>query len=33
MGNLFKEFFELFLKGEEVRIIDKLDSLKINIFT
>ena len=33
MGNLFKEFFELFLKGEEVRVIDRLDSLKINIFT
>jgi len=33
MGNLFKEFFELFIKGEEVRIIDRLDSLKINIFT
>lgn len=32
MGNLFKEFFELFLKGEEIRIIDKLDSLKISIF-
>ncbi|MBT3207302.1 MAG: hypothetical protein HN704_03255 [Bacteroidetes bacterium] len=33
MGNLFKDFFELFLKGEELRIIDRLDSLKINIFS
>ena len=32
MGNLFKEFFELFIKGEEVRIIDRLDSLNISIF-
>lgn len=33
MGDLFKEFLELFLNNEEVRIIDRLDSLKVNIFT
>ncbi len=33
MANLFIEFLEYFVKGEEVRIIDKLDSLKMNIFT
>ncbi|MCD4771959.1 MAG: hypothetical protein K8R41_01100, partial [Bacteroidales bacterium] len=32
MGDLFKEFFDLFVKGEEVRIIDRLDSLNISIF-
>jgi hypothetical protein len=33
MGNLFIEFFELYRKGEGVRVIDKLDELKLNIFT
>lgn len=33
MGDLFKEFLEMFLKDEGVRIIDKLDSLKVGIFT
>lgn len=33
MGELFKEFLELFLKGEGVRIIDRLDSTGIGIFS
>jgi hypothetical protein len=33
MGDLFKEFLELFLNNEEVRIIDRLDALKVNLFT
>lgn len=33
MGNLFKEFLELFMKGEEVRIISRLDAMKINVFS
>ncbi len=33
MGELFKEFFTLFLNNDGVRIIDRLDSLKVSIFT
>lgn len=33
MGDLFKEFLELFLNNEGVRIIDRIDSLKINVFS
>lgn len=33
MGNLFIEFFEWYRKGEGVRVIDKLDELKLNIMT
>jgi hypothetical protein len=33
MGELFIEFFEWYKKGEGVRIIDKLDKLKLNIMT
>jgi hypothetical protein len=33
MGELFKEFFTLFLSNDGVRIIDRLDSLKVSIFT
>ena len=33
MGDLFREFLELFLNNEEIRIVDKLDSLKVSIFT
>lgn len=33
MGELFKEFLELFLKGEGVRIIDRLDSTGIGVFS
>lgn len=33
MGNLFVDFFESYRKGEGVRIVDKLDELKLNIFT
>lgn len=33
MGDLFKEFLEMFLNNEGVRIIDKLDSLKVGIFS
>lgn len=29
LGNVFKDFFELFRKGEEVRIIDKMNDMKI----
>lgn len=32
MGNLFVEFLELFKKGEAVRIIDKMNDLKLNPF-
>ena len=32
LGSLFIEFFERFKKGEEVRIIDSLNALKINPF-
>jgi len=27
------DFLELYIEGKEVRIIDKLNSMKINIFT
>jgi len=30
LGNLFIEFFELFKNGEGIRIIDRLNSLKLN---
>ncbi|MBC8320708.1 MAG: hypothetical protein H8E34_08300 [Bacteroidetes bacterium] len=33
MGSLFIEFFESYRKGESVRVIDRLDELKLNIFT
>ncbi len=33
MGNLFIEFFEWYRKGEGIRVIDKLDELKLNIMT
>jgi hypothetical protein len=33
MGDLFREFLELYLNNEGIRIIDKLDSLKVGIFT
>ena len=33
MGELFKEFMELFLKGEGIRVIDRLDSLKVGILS
>jgi lipoprotein signal peptidase len=33
MGDLFKEFLDMFLKNEGVRIIDRLDSLKVSIFS
>ena len=32
MGNLFVEFLELFKKGEAVRIIDRMNELKLNPF-
>ncbi|GAB4380727.1 MAG: hypothetical protein Kow0042_30990 [Calditrichia bacterium] len=32
MGNLFIEFLELFKKGEAVRIIDRMNELKMNPF-
>lgn len=33
LGRLFVEFFELYRKGEEVRIIDKLNEMKIGILS
>jgi len=33
MGKLFIDFFEWYRKGEGVRVIDKLDELKVNIMT
>ncbi len=33
LGHLFIEFFELFRRGEGVRIIDKLNALKLNPLT
>ena len=33
MGDLFKEFLEMFLKNEGVRIIDRLDSAGVSIFS
>ncbi|MBP6977811.1 MAG: hypothetical protein PHD61_05930 [Bacteroidales bacterium] len=33
MGNLFKEFLEIFLKNEGVRIINRLDSTGVGIFS
>ncbi len=33
LGNLFKEFLELHKKGEEVRIMDRLNELKLFPFT
>jgi len=32
MGQLFLEFFELFKKGNEVRIIDRMDELRVSVF-
>jgi len=32
MGDLFKEFLELFKNGESVRIIDRMNALKLNPF-
>ena len=33
LGNVFKEFFELYRKGEEVRIIDKMNEMKIAVLS
>ncbi|MDD5507087.1 MAG: hypothetical protein PHD25_02005 [Bacteroidales bacterium] len=33
LGNLFKEFLEIFLKNEGVRIINRLDSTGVGIFS
>ena len=33
LGNLFIEFVEIYLRGEGVRIIDKMDSVGIGIFS
>lgn len=33
MGQVFIEFFEMYKKGEGIRIIDKLNSLRINVFS
>lgn len=32
LSNVMTEFIELYVKGEQVRIIAKMNSLKINIF-
>lgn len=32
MGQLFLDFFELFRKGNEIRIMDRLDELNLSIF-
>jgi hypothetical protein len=33
LGQVFIEFFEMYKKGEGVRILDKLNSLRINVFS
>lgn len=33
LGKLYLEFFELFRKGNEVRIIDQMNELKVGLFT
>ena len=33
LGNLFIEFFEMFKRGDGVRIIDRLNALRLNPFT
>lgn len=33
LGKLFLEFFELFRQGNEIRIIDRMDELKISVFS
>jgi hypothetical protein len=33
LGNLFTEFFELFRQGDGIRIIDRLNALKLNPIT
>lgn len=33
LGDVIIDFIELFIDGSEVRIIDKMDNLKINVFT
>ncbi len=33
MGKVFIDFFEMYKKGEGIRVIDKLNSLKIGIFS
>lgn len=33
MGQAFIEFFEMYKKGEGIRILDKLNSLRINVFS
>ena len=33
MGNIFIEFYEMYKKGEGIRIIDKLNSLRISVFS
>ena len=33
MGQVFIEFFEMYKKGEGIRIIDKLNSLRISVFS
>jgi len=32
-GQVFIDFFDLFTKGEGVRVIDRMDDLKINVFS
>ena len=33
MGQLFLEFFELFRKGNEIRIMDRMDELRVSVFS
>jgi hypothetical protein len=33
MGKVFIDFFEMYRKGEEIRIINRLNSLRINVFS
>lgn len=33
LGNLFIEFIETYLRGEGVRIIDKMDVLGVGVFS
>ncbi|MEN8119187.1 MAG: hypothetical protein ABFS35_02525 [Bacteroidota bacterium] len=33
MSDVMTDFIELFLKGEKIRVMDKMDNLRINVFT
>ena len=33
LSDVITDFLELFIEGREVRIIDKMDELRVNVFT